>query len=93
MTIYNFGKEYVPGRFESSPTRSARPQELPEARGQSSREITYASKATVPPLTPLRQRVQHHAKHTLQGHDSSEKREGKLEQNLKQSMQVYISSV
>jgi hypothetical protein len=32
--------------------RSTRPQEHPKAQGSSSREITYASKATVPPLTP-----------------------------------------
>jgi hypothetical protein len=31
--------------------RSTRPQEHPKAQGSSSRKITYASEATVPPLT------------------------------------------
>jgi hypothetical protein len=50
----------------------------PKARGQSSREITYASEATVPPLAPSRQGVQPHAKKIMQEYDSSEKGKKKL---------------
>jgi hypothetical protein len=49
----------------------------PKGQGQSSHEITYTSKPTVPPLAPSRQGVQPLAKKIMQEYDSSEKREEK----------------
>jgi hypothetical protein len=51
----------------------------PKVRGRLSREITYASEATVPPLAPSRQEVRPHAKKIMQEYDSSKKGKKRLE--------------
>jgi hypothetical protein len=82
MTVPNFGREHTPCRLDQVLTRSARPQEHPKARGQSSREITYASEATVPPLAPLRQKTQLRAKYITREHNPSNKgRKARMELN------------